>query len=219
MRHFLKARALSLSAMLLLSICPRALAAPLSLTYDPKTQGWTLSAQEVPFETLLSTLAARAGFELTGPFPNGPKISLQVQKAPLDQILHTILRQGEWSYGLIYRGDRLQRLILFSSTPEKRSAASPIVPTPAPSQVVPPASSEEVLGWTHHPDPQKRLQAFETLATLRQDGRVHHRLQEGLHDPDPRIRARVQAILGHSAPGVAPNPNPEQIPEGEENQQ
>ena len=124
MRHFLKALALSLSAMLLLSICPRALAAPLSLTYDPKTQGWTLSAQEVSFETLLSTLAARAGFELTGPFPPGPKISLQVHKAPLDQILKQILRQGPCSYGLIYRGDRLQRLILFASSPENRSTAS-----------------------------------------------------------------------------------------------
>ena len=224
MRHFFKALAISLSAVLLLSLPPRTLAAPLSISYDPKTEGWTLSAQEVPFETLLSTLAARAGFELIGPFPPGPKISLQVQKAPLDQILHTILRQGEWSYGLIYRGDRLQRLILFASTPDKGSAPSPIVPAPVPSpapspDLQPGAPPEELLRWTHHPDPQRRLQAFESLAPLWADGRVHRRLQEGLHDPDPRIRALIESILGHHTPQVAPNPNPEQIPEEQENQE
>ena len=224
--------ALSLAAILFLSLPPRVPAAPLSISYDPKTEGWTLSAQEVPFESLLSTLATRAGFELTGPFPTGPKISLQVQKAPLDQILHTILRQGDCSYGLIYRGGRLQRLILFASTPDKRSVAAPIVPAPAPSpapspvpspapspDIQPGAPPEELLRWTHHPDPQRRLQAFQSLAPLWADGRVHRRLQEGLHDPDPRIRALIQSILGRHTPQVAPNPNPEQIPEGQEDQE
>ncbi len=236
MGHSLRLLALSLAALLFLSLPPQTLAVPLSISYDPKTEGWTLSAQEVPFESLLSTLAARAGFELTGPFPIGPKITLQVQKAPLDQILRTILRQGDCSYGLIYRGDRLTHLILFASTPDKRSVVSPIVPAPAPSpapspapppvpspapspDLQPGAPPEELLRWTHHPDPQRRLQAFQSLAPLWADGRVHRRLQEGLHDPDPRIRALVQSILDQHTPQVAPNPTPERVPEEQENQE
>jgi hypothetical protein len=75
-------------------------------------------AQQVSLPLLLSTLAARAGFELVGALPTGPKITLQFRQAPLGEILKSMLKQGQCSYGLLYRGDRLQRLMPFVSSPQ-----------------------------------------------------------------------------------------------------
>jgi len=232
---------LLLILLILLSTCPIALGAPLSCTYDPKTRGWTLQAQQIPLSVLLSALASRAGFELVGPLPSEPKISLQSQKAPLDEILKQILQQGQCRYGLVYREDRVRRLILLTTTPDTRSPASSQITSVAPSsmpssqmpqpgnpdeQQAPEAAEatqlaeasnrdtqpEELLRWAGHKDPHRDRSAFKALAPLPGEGRLDHRLREALHDSDPAVRARARSILGHPTAGI-PNPQPEQIPE------
>jgi hypothetical protein len=215
--------------LLLIWLPHGALAAPISCSYDAKLQAWTLQAERVPLSDLLSTLAARAGFEVVGPYPTGSLVSIDLSQAPLERILKRILKP--WSYGLIYRGERLERVIFFASVPNQRSAASSALPSeppeeeaeepsPAPPPHAPPrffpgGPPDELLKWTHHPDPERRRQAFEALAPMRAEPRVRQRLQEGLHDPDPRVRTQVLMILGQWA-RPAPNPYPEQVPEGEE---
>ncbi|HEX9920444.1 MAG TPA: hypothetical protein VGB21_03020 [Candidatus Methylomirabilis sp.] len=209
--------------LLLLIVPPRSLAgtAGCSCAYDGKTKGWALRAQGVPVQVLLSTLAARAGFELVGSLPaTGPKVSLQCQEARLDQILGVILKRGQCSYSLVYRGDRLQRLILLGPTPGEGSSAGPQVGAEeggeAPRDSGPGASVEGLLRSTHHPDPERRRSAFQALAPLQGEAEVHQRLQEGLSDPDPEVREQVLSLLGPGAAPPPPNPYPEQIPEGEE---
>ena len=74
---------LLLIILILLSTCQTALGTPLSCFYDPNTRAWTLQAQQTPASVLLSVLASRARFELVGPLPSEPKISLYSQKASL----------------------------------------------------------------------------------------------------------------------------------------
>ena len=209
--------------LLLLIVPPRSLAstAACSCAYDGKTKGWALQAQGVPLSTLLTTLSAQAGFELVGTLPaTGLKVSLQCQQVRLDQILELILKRGQCSYSLVYRGDRLQRLILLVPTPGQGSSAGPQGGAEeggeAPRDSGPGASVEGLLRSTHHPDPERRRSAFQDLAPLQGEAAVHQRLQEGLSDPDPEVREQVLSILGPGAAPPPPNPYPEQIPEGEE---
>ena len=214
---------LGLGIWLSVLVCPGALASPpgLSCAYHAKSQAWTLQAEGVPLSTLLTTLSAQAGFELLGTLPaTGLKVSLQCQQARLEQVLELILKRRQCSYSLVYRGDRLQRLILLGSTPGEGSSAPPQIGAEeggeAPRDSGPGASVEGLLRSTHYPDPERRRSAFQALAPLQGESAVHQRLQEGLSDPDPVVREQVLSLLGPGAAPPPPNPYPEQIPEGEE---
>jgi hypothetical protein len=79
------------------------------------TEKWTLQAEQTPFLTLLSTLATRAGFEVIGTAPAASSITIQVDQVPLEQVLRSLLKQGGCNYSLLYRGDRLQRVVLIDT--------------------------------------------------------------------------------------------------------
>jgi hypothetical protein len=207
----------------------KALADPSDLlcTYNPKTERWTVRAQQVSLQVLFSTLAARAGFELVGSLPPGPKITLQFRQAPLGEILKSILKQGQCSYGLLYRGDRLQRLMLFVSSPQGRSLASYPEPAAAetPQALQPSPPPEELLRMRHRREPSDHRGGFQAPAPLSEEEPAQQEGQEDLLDPDSQVPARVMPPPGHFPPGHPrarhslrrpPNPYPEQIPEGEE---
>ena len=111
-------RGLALSALLILLAAGNGtatLSSGIICTRNASTGRWTLQAEQAPLAALLTTLATQAGFELIGAAPAQSSITIQVDQVSLDQVLRSVLKQGRFNYSLMYRGDRLQRVVLIGS--------------------------------------------------------------------------------------------------------
>jgi hypothetical protein len=208
---------------------PRGVSATLSPPVSPPSvsvatidgaEHLSVSAGGSLLRALLSEVAHRAGFTITGTVAAERPISVEFQRVPLDRALKKLL-SGEnfiFLYDQPVEGGpaKLQRVILLgsgTSAPEgtgSEPAAEPADGTPAVPAVVEPAAVipegaeafdpdgplEDLLPLIAHQDPRMRTAALEALTLHADDERARRTLMEHIADPDPTIRTVVVGLLG-----------------------
>jgi hypothetical protein len=180
----------------------------------------SVTTRGVPLQALLSEVASRVGFEVTGMGSPERMVSTEFERLPLEQALRRIL-VGESSiflYDQTGKGGapKLRRVIVLGSEPPLQSDASQrqnVAPSvvadiaPAseePDQVLPEdaeafnpdAPLDQLLSWTSHQDPRMRTAALEALILHDEDDQARRVLMNHIQDSDPGIRSVVLGLLG-----------------------
>jgi hypothetical protein len=196
------------------------------------TELLSVTARGVALRALLSEVARRAGFEITGMGATERMVSAEFERLPLERALRRLLAGESFIFVYDQSGEggaaKLRRVILLSSGPPLQSPASheqeaapPAVAEVAPASEEadqalpedaqafnPDAPLDQLLPWTAHQDPRMRTAALEALSLHDGDEQARQLLMEHIRDPDPQIRSVVLGLLG---PFVTQWPGAEEV--------
>jgi len=176
-------------------------------------EGITLLANQAPRGPLLDVLALRLGFELAGPALGHEPVSVDVELAPLEDVLRALLRERGYRLDYRYDPDRrrheVARLEVLPAGPSlaSRTQAIPAEPEPEPAGEPPgegagaepdvadadgDAEDGPTIDWKKlvarldDSDPDERIEALETIDP---EGEGLPLIVDRLaRDPDPRVR-------------------------------